>query len=312
MTDGTKRTIVVGCDGSPRTLDAVALGRRLAAARGGRIVLAAVYRGEHPIWPGSYDLEAALRDEARDNLDAVDRAGFAVPVELRTISASSPARGLHELADHLSADVIVVGSSHRGPIGRVVPGSVGEKLLQEAPCAVAIAPSGYARDAEAAFRVVGVGYDMSHEADAAVDLATEIAVTSGGTVRLLCVSEPHTARYADIYSGAVSRADLETMHDHVHKVLEEKRHSLPPEVRADARQLRGVTAVELVRECEKGVDLLVIGSRGYGPLGRALVGSVSTDIVRTAKCPVLLVPRRAVERNEKESRAEEPEAVTAS
>src|SRR5689334_19366746 len=135
MTDAHERTIVIGCDGSPRTLDAVALGRRLAEARAGRVILAAVYRGDHPSWPGSDDLEAALRDEARGDLDAVDRDSFAVPVELRTIGASSPARGLHELAEHIGADAIVVGSTHRGPIGRVVPGSVGEKLLQEAPCA---------------------------------------------------------------------------------------------------------------------------------------------------------------------------------
>ena len=41
------------------------------------------------------------------------------------------------------------------------------------------------------------------------------------------------------------------------------------------------------------LDLLVVGSRGYGPLRRTLVGSVSDELVRTAPCPVL-VPRGQV------------------
>ncbi len=44
--------------------------------------------------------------------------------------------------------------------------------------------------------------------------------------------------------------------------------------------------------CEEGVDLLVLGSRGYGPMARVLLGSVSRQIVQDAPCPVLAVSRR--------------------
>jgi nucleotide-binding universal stress UspA family protein len=40
-------------------------------------------------------------------------------------------------------------------------------------------------------------------------------------------------------------------------------------------------------------DLLVTGSRGYGPLRRVLIGSVSTPLMHSAPCPVMVVPRTA-------------------
>ena len=39
------------------------------------------------------------------------------------------------------------------------------------------------------------------------------------------------------------------------------------------------------------VDLLVLGSRGYGPVRGTLLGSVSVAVVRAAPVPVLVVPR---------------------
>jgi nucleotide-binding universal stress UspA family protein len=40
---------------------------------------------------------------------------------------------------------------------------------------------------------------------------------------------------------------------------------------------------------ELGAGLIVLGSRGLGPLRRALMGSVSDSVVRHAHCPVLVV-----------------------
>jgi nucleotide-binding universal stress UspA family protein len=45
------------------------------------------------------------------------------------------------------------------------------------------------------------------------------------------------------------------------------------------------------------VDLLIVGSRGYGPLGRIMHGSVSEKLARTARCPLLVLTRGARERD---------------
>jgi nucleotide-binding universal stress UspA family protein len=47
----------------------------------------------------------------------------------------------------------------------------------------------------------------------------------------------------------------------------------------------------LETEARDGLDLLVLGSRGFGPLRRVLVGSVSGELVRQAPCLLLVVPR---------------------
>ena len=85
-------------------------------------------------------IAASALKEATDELAAVTGLGR---VERRLEALSSPARGLHDTAMSEQANLIVVGSTHHGPLGRVLLGSVGERLLADAPCAVAIALPGF-------------------------------------------------------------------------------------------------------------------------------------------------------------------------
>ena len=48
---------------------------------------------------------------------------------------------------------------------------------------------------------------------------------------------------------------------------------------------------ELV-QAGKELDLLIVGSRGYGPIGRLFHGSVSRYLAGHATCPLLVLPRR--------------------
>ena len=54
-------------------------------------------------------------------------------------------------------------------------------------------------------------------------------------------------------------------------------------------------AADVLVEATADFDLLVLGSRGYGPLKRVLLGGVSAKVVDEAACPVLVVPRPARE-----------------
>jgi nucleotide-binding universal stress UspA family protein len=58
---------------------------------------------------------------------------------------------------------------------------------------------------------------------------------------------------------------------------------------ADGAFLIGDPATELARETEIS-DLLVVGSRSYGPVGAVLLGEVSGRLVKAAMCPVLILP----------------------
>jgi nucleotide-binding universal stress UspA family protein len=65
--------------------------------------------------------------------------------------------------------------------------------------------------------------------------------------------------------------------------------SLPSELTVSSDVRKGLPTEEILRSSH-GVDLLVLGSHGRGPLGRVVLGSVSDAVVRAAACPVLVVP----------------------
>jgi nucleotide-binding universal stress UspA family protein len=85
--------------------------------------------------------------------------------------------------------------------------------------------------------------------------------------------------------------------------------SIDSEIEAHGKALQGAAAIELASYCGPD-DLLLVGSRSYGPLGRTLLGSVSSTLIHEAPCPVLVVPRPHQVEQQPESR--EAAAVEAS
>jgi nucleotide-binding universal stress UspA family protein len=58
---------------------------------------------------------------------------------------------------------------------------------------------------------------------------------------------------------------------------------------ASVRSVAGLAAEQLI-EASRDADLLVVGSRGEGGFARLLMGSVSTQVVHHAFCPVVVIP----------------------
>ena len=278
-----EKPVVVGWDGSPHAEDALELGRLLAGTTGGELVKAAV----------SVDHFAKLRGH-RPTTQSPERSAVVVAAraEPRPVVSSSAGDGLHDLAEELGAGVIVIGSTNRGPIGRVFFGTVADDLVHGAPCSVAIAPDGYARRyANRLLRLMVVGFDASPEARVTTEFAARLAVAANAVLHVIAVHEPP----APVAAGAgYAIADVppdegRRLQREVDGVLA----TLPPDVRAEGQVVSGHAAHRLVEASRGNVDLLVIGSRGHGPIGRTLLGSVSSEIVRSAPCPVLVVPRGA-------------------
>ena len=106
--------------------------------------------------------------EAEERLAAFPREILGeAAFELRTFGGAPAPLVLTEFAERERADVIVLGSTHREGLGRVLPGSVGERLLHGgAPCAVIVAPSGFADREQLEIETIGVGYDGRSESRA--------------------------------------------------------------------------------------------------------------------------------------------------
>lgn len=293
--------IIVGYDGSPEARDALALGRQLAALTRGGLILAAVLPvKEEAIGLEGY--EAALADDSERLFATVLDELSELEVETRVTGGEPPAEALQSLAETEGADAIVLGSTHHGPLGRIYPGSIAERLLHGAPCAVAVAPRGFASQPDDELRVFCAAFDGSPESRAALEVAAGLAEAAEATLRVVAVHEPFTPGAATVAPMGTYDVGAVTQREAMQARLDEAVAELPAALRAKGLLLKGQAAEELLMETELGVDLLVMGSRGHGPLGRVLLGGVSAKVVRSATCPVLVMPRSA---------AHEPRRATA-
>lgn len=283
--------IVVGYDASDQGRDALILAELLARTVDAELVAVRV-------GTGSSDEE---RDRAEPELDAdlaTALAGSAVRRRARAISEGPAAKALRELAvADAAVGLIALGSTHRAGLGRVVPGGVAERLLGGAPCSIAVAPRGFAPRSKAGtfaehLVVIAVGYDASRESEAALRLATKLAIAAEATLRVIAVDQPFPAGLAASQApsgfGAAATGDLQ---GRLHEVVA----ALPAELRALPIYERGAPGDRLLARAEEGVGLLVMGSRGHGPLGSALLGATSKAVLGNAPCPVIVVPRPALE-----------------
>ena len=206
------------------------------------------------------------------------------------VEKGSPADTLQALAERGEADLIVLGSTHHAHVGSVAPGSVAEHLLHGARCRLMIAPKGYgaADHSQDRLRVAAVGFNGMAESYAALDEAATLAAKFGGSLRVIGVATPVPGMGA----AAAARASTEAEPD-FQRQLNDAVAELSPELRALPVFERGDPVQKLLEDAKVGVDVLVLGSRGFGPVMRLLIGSVSSRVIREAPCPVMVVPRPA-------------------
>jgi nucleotide-binding universal stress UspA family protein len=216
----------------------------------------------------------------------VDRDGGELTVV--HVEKGSPADALQALAEKGEADLIVLGSTHHAAFGSVAPGSVAEHLLHGARCRLVIAPKGYAEEDHSGdrLRVLAIGYDGMAESQAALEEGAKLAGKFGASMKVVGVMTPipPMGAAAAAQVGPEAGPDFQTR---LHEAVAE----LPPEVRALPVLEQGDPVQRLLDVAEVGIDLLVLGSRGFGPVMRLLIGSVSSRVIRGAPCPVMVVPR---------------------
>ena len=135
--------ILVGVDGSDGGRDALEPARVLGSEADASVMVASVlFSGPLPIDLAGLDEEEAK--EAEPLFEQAQREARRARGPTRAYGGGSPAAILTLLAEREEFDVIVVGSPHRGPVGRVLIGSVARRPPHGAPCAVLVAPKGYA------------------------------------------------------------------------------------------------------------------------------------------------------------------------
>lgn len=283
--------IVVGVDGTDQALDAIALAAALAAAWDADVVVANVYPWDWggPRW--GLPFEQAAREDA-EAIVASAAARLARPHRLLLVASTSAPAGLHGIVEDEQADLLVLGSSHRGRVGRVLLGEVAERVVIGLPCALAVAPRGYADREVRGLRHVGVAYDASPESRAALRWGEALAEQAGASLTLYrALQFPHVA-----FPEAAVEVDEEALFDALGRrqkqELEDALAQVPPALTPHAELVEGPTAATLAAAAESE-DVVVTGSRGYGRLGATFLGSTSHGLLHHARCPVIVLPRSA-------------------
>lgn len=280
-----------GYDGSDAAAAAVRFAKRLAAAPGDEVVAATVYATiPYAFAPGaSAKADAEIVEAIRADALALLEGLADDDVRKVAVEGQSAAQGLHRLAEEEKADLVAVGVTHRSAIGRLLTGGVGDRLLQGAPCPVAVVPATW----EPRLDTIGVGFDVRGESRIAVAAAEALAARLGASLVVVGVYDAAPYLWLTSRSPAPHLWDRAELRAEFDRDLGRIVDGLDPSVRAEARSLSGLPGPTLVEASNQGIDLMVTGSRGYGPLGSVVLGSVSRYVADHAACPVLLIPRAA-------------------
>lgn len=297
------KNVIVGVDEQQGGRDATALAKDLVATDGS-LMLARVLIRDALIGRGaSPDFDAITRQRAHELHEAA-RDVMHVEAEVRCLESSSVGRGLHELATDEHADLLVIGSCRRGLVGRVMIADDTSDALNGAPCAIAIAPFGYA-DGPHVMGEIGVAYNGSPDSDEALAVARALAAEHAA--KLSAFEAVAVPAYLSVPgAGAGATAEL------VPALIDQARARIAALGDVEPHAAYGVAGEELA-VYSASLDLLVIGSRGYGPLGRLVHGSTSRQLAHSARCPLLVLTRSAHARPQPEpdqtDRALAPTAV---
>jgi nucleotide-binding universal stress UspA family protein len=278
-------TYIAGYDGSASSLGAVQLAVELGRADRADVIAVHAYPYLGPALDPDVlpELVLQLQDDVRIAgrvvLDTLDADG----VDRTLLVPGSPAHVLHDLAVEHRAALISVGVTRRGRLGRLVPGSTAAKLLHGAPCAVLTVPE---RASTGPIRSIGVAYDAREQSRHALAAARSLA--EGLEARLVLLGAYDLPRFA---GPALSTSwDVDpAKRDAFAQRLRDAAADIP-DIEVEARTLDGPAASAIVTAAED-IDLIVAGSRGYGPIRSVLLGGVSRQLVDAAPCPVLVVPR---------------------
>lgn len=205
--------------------------------------------------------------------------------------AAAPA--IVEYADDEDIDVIVMGThGHRG-VRRWFLGSVTEEVIRTAERPVfTIGNVAAARGLRAIERIV-VPFDFSDDARHSLEVAAELAASTESAIDLVHVCAPMVPTAAEVGAPSVDTLypDSSEIEAHLQRIVGEV-----PDVSIETHVLQGPIAVSLADFAERRqAQLIVIGTHGLSGIPRLMLGSVTERIVRTATCPVLVLPHQGGE-----------------
>jgi nucleotide-binding universal stress UspA family protein len=244
-----------------------------------------------PTFPSPEARPYAEGDLARF-VEEAEGSGVLVTTEIRD---GQPWRALRAAALELPADLVTLGTHGRSGFERFVLGSVTEKLLGYLSCPILTVchEEGRTWAAPGLVKRILVATDFSVPAMEAVAFAVALATEARSALTVLHVIDGLPGAQ-DGFSYAVPElAPLRSaLEERARPLLQAAAPDVLPSGPEVLKQLVMGRAHEKILEAAvaQSADLVVLGTRGHGPLQRIVFGSTSERVVREATCPVFTVP----------------------
>lgn len=207
--------------------------------------------------------------------------------------ADSPAWAVVKRADEWEPDLVVVGShGHSSLGGRLILGSVSQRVLYESPCSVRVA-RGTIKKEDSPLRII-VGADGSPDSEATINEVAARAWPKGCEVRVVAVLDTVISITPDASQPSVVKwveADDDAGWGWVRQAFESWTEKLRTTGLTASTILRkGNPKHVLVEEAEEwGADSVFVGAKGMRGVERFLMGSVSSAVAARAHCSVEVV-----------------------
>lgn len=275
----TEARVVVGYDGKPDALAALAWAAQVASLRGDAVVATIIVdlreRPRGVAWPESYWEE--IEDKAREVLAAWPD----LPTTIERHVGHMVPRLVESARD---ASMLVVGSHGHGLVHEILLGSVSQSAARHAQVPVVVVRPPV--NAESG-RIV-VGADGSESSSRALEFACDLARLTGDKLVALRAWHPVTAvpdRYGYLPPPAEDSPD--DAEKALGRAVDDLRAS-HPDIPIEGEFWFGAAERGLI-EASDNAALVVVGSRGHTAVGEVLVGSVSRAVLKKAHSPVAVV-----------------------
>jgi nucleotide-binding universal stress UspA family protein len=297
--------IVVGVNQSPQSQDALALGAALAQSLGASLTVANIYPTAYN-FPSAGHVDAEWRQYLIEEAHGVvawarEQLGDLPGVNCVVHPHRSSGMGLAEVAQMRSASMIVIGSAPGGLQDHIEGGSTSDQLLHGSPVPVALAPQDYRSWAPTRILRSVVAFRRNNESKfslrSTIKVLQEAGVDIGASLELITLTDPiprelrrsvAAGEHDDMIAKISARTDATLLagHDIV--------RALAPGVTVRATALTSENVVRALAQFDwKDDDVLVLGSKGAGPIRRVFLGDMTYKMIRAATVPVIVVPRSA-------------------
>jgi len=201
-------------------------------------------------------------------------------------------------AGHHGASLIVLGLGSHGVFARLLHRETALRVIRTAPIPVLAVPNGAVEVPQSA--VVAIDFTPASEdaARAALDV-----IGGHGTLYFAHATPRIVIPQGD--SRPWSEPGVSDVLGRLEAIA--RRLDIPDDVRVEFVALHGEPADELVAFAEQQhADMIATGAHGRSAIGRLVLGSVSTNVVRSARCAVLVAPARPVAADERPASYEPP------